>query len=111
MTDDMTRRHDEADSEPQRDVDFDQFGLGSGADVESEGPGYQLRYDEAQRNNPVSYRIGSDADEKWVVGDTASDSSLADPTVPSLARRIGERIVRRPVAWWNREWNNERVAR
>ena len=117
MTDDMPRRHHKADGEPQRDIDFDQIGLGTGADgndaddVESEGLGYQLRDDEARRNDWVSYRIASDADEKRVVGDTASDSSVVDPTVPRLARRIGERIVRRPVAWWNREWNNERVAR
>ncbi|MFN3254948.1 MAG: hypothetical protein ACE37B_04585 [Ilumatobacter sp.] len=43
-------------------------------------------------------------DAEW--SETASGVSAG-----SITGRIGRRIVRRPVDWWNRPWTNERVAR
>jgi len=45
---------------------------------------------------------------------TASDQLAVPLTVPltvPLVQRAVRRVLRRPVAWWNREWTNERVAR
>ena len=47
--------------------------------------------------------------------DLASDGAHGDvvsvSTVSKLMRRFCFRVFRRPVAWWNRDWDKERVAR
>ena len=122
MTDDMTtRRHDDAGDEPQQDVGPDRIGAGPGADGEAADEvefddldiqlDHQLRDDGVQRIDSRDRQVADDVDETLIVDDVVSDSLVADPIVPTLAHRIGQRIVRRPLAWWNREWTNERVAR
>lgn len=121
MTDDMTSRHDAAGDEPQRDVGPDRIGAGPGADGEAADEAefddldiqldHQLRDDGVQRIDSRNHRIAGDVDETLIVDDVVSDSLVADPIVLTVAHRIGQRIVRRPLAWWNREWTNERVAR
>ncbi len=39
------------------------------------------------------------------------DESGAAPAGASQARRLGARMVRRPVGWWRREWTTERTWR
>ncbi len=53
---------------------------------------------------------GRDGDT-LVLDQVDADDLVADPVVPGAAERVMRRIVRRPVAWWNREWTNERVVR
>ena len=46
---------------------------------------------------------------EWFDGEFDADEP--EPVEPSLVSRAGRRIVRRPVAWWQRPWTNERVVR
>ncbi len=54
--------------------------------------------------------VDADVDGELVVDDVTADDLTADPVPPAMLQRVGRRIVRRPVAWWNRDWTNERVA-
>ena len=100
MTDDMTRRHDDAGDEPQRDVGPDRIGAGPGADGEAADEvefvdldiqlDHQLQDDGLQRIDSRNHRIAGEVDETLIVDDVVSDSLVADPIVPTLAHRIGE---------------------
>ena len=48
-------------------------------------------------------------DVDLIVGHITPDDLVADPDTDPLLVRAGRRVVRRPVAWWNREWTNERI--
>ena len=52
------------------------------------------------------------ADGAAVEGDdTVLDEDSAPPVASPWYRRAARRVVRRPVAWWQRPWTNERVVR
>ena len=36
--------------------------------------------------------------------------STAAETAPGIAGRVSRRVVRRPLAWWNRPWTPQRVV-
>ncbi|MEL6890214.1 MAG: hypothetical protein AAFP84_01355 [Actinomycetota bacterium] len=46
-----------------------------------------------------------------VAGASQSDELLVDVPALSFGERIVARILRRPVAWWNRPWTNDRIIR
>ncbi len=122
MTDDLTTRwHDGAGDEPQRDIGPDRIGAGPDADGKAADDvefddldiqlDHQLRNDTTQSNDAQDQYVADESDETLILDDVAGDDLTADPIVPRLAERTARRIVRRPLAWWNREWTNERVAR
>ncbi|WP_148288705.1 hypothetical protein [Ilumatobacter nonamiensis] len=53
------------------------------------------------------------ADDESSAGDVDDHESdtVATAAKASLWKRVGARIVRRPVGWWNRPWTNERIVR
>jgi hypothetical protein len=52
---------------------------------------------------------GSVQGDNWSRLDEIADET--EPVEPRLVLRAGQRIVRRPVAWWRRPWTNDRVVR
>ena len=56
-------------------------------------------------------------DDALAVSDDEVDTGLeagaapAALAAPGLAERIVGRLLRRPVAWWNRPWDNDRIVR
>ncbi len=105
------------------DVGPDRIGMGpqaeaaamsSGAlDDEFLGDRDAERFVRAVERSDTMVRPDIDAalDSELMVDDITAADLTADPASNALATRIGRRIVRRPVAWWNREWTNERVIR
>jgi len=66
----------------------------------------------------------SDGSDSWSRLDEIGDESVpggpepgesepdeSEPDEASLVLRVGQRIVRRPVAWWKRPWTTNRVVR
>ena len=42
--------------------------------------------------------------------DAANPADVASSVTPGLLTRIVRRVFRRPVAWWNRPWSNQRIV-
>ena len=61
-------------------------------------------------DDPVDARTTGATDALTVAAhESARDDDTPAPS--SLLSRIGTRIVRRPVAWWRRPWDNDRIVR
>ncbi len=98
MSDDVTADPREG----RADVGPDRIGLG----VEEQAAVDAL--------DAAALRPGSDTDiddVELIVADVTAEELVADPDADPILTRVGRRVLRRPVAWWNQEWTNERVVR
>jgi len=70
--------------------------------------------DETPAGTPPGSGSVAPGDDRTEPGDDVAggDSSEGSPSARNggLAARIARRVVRRPVAWWQRPWTNERVV-
>ncbi|NND74659.1 MAG: hypothetical protein HKN44_06590 [Ilumatobacter sp.] len=105
MTDDL--KHPGA-SEPPGDEFADWFDREFAPDERSTG---ERSVTAPTWSPPTQVDDGEATADVLVLDEVDADDLVADPVVAPWSQRAMRRVVRRPMAWWNREWTNERVVR